>query len=110
MTIEDKNSAPQRRSITERPIGALTPYKNNPRTHSKKQIRQIAKSLEQFGWTNPILVDDQDRIVAGHGRLAAAKSLGWTNVPTIALGVMSEADRRAYIIADNRLAELARVG
>jgi DNA modification methylase len=107
MTTNDQDGARKRRSITERPISALKPYENNPRTHSKKQIRQIAKSLEQFGWTNPILVDDQDRIVAGHGRLAAARSLGWTNVPTIALGAMSEADRRAYIIADNRLAELA---
>lgn len=93
--------------ITLIKAGSLTPYNNNPRTHSKKQIRQIADSLKQFGWTNPILIDETGMILAGHGRLEAAKLLGMNEVPTIALRDMSEAQKRAYIIADNRLAEKA---
>lgn len=89
------------------PVRDLTPYGNNPRTHTKKQIRQIADSLTKFGWTNPILIDETGMILAGHGRLEAAKLLGKTEVPTIALADMSEAEKRAYIIADNRLAEKA---
>jgi hypothetical protein len=94
-------------AVVERPVASLKPWKNNPRTHSKKQIRQIAESLKQFGWTNPVLVDGADGIIAGHGRVEAAKLLGLTSVPTIALSEMSEAERRAYVIADNRLAEQA---
>ena len=86
---------------------ALKPYDRNARTHSKKQIRQIADSIERFGWTNPVLIDGQDQIVAGHGRVAAAKRLGIEAVPTIRLECMSEVEIRAYVIADNRLAELA---
>ena len=86
---------------------ALKPYDRNARTHSKKQIRQIADSIERFGWTNPVLIDGQDQIVAGHGRVAAAKRLGIAAVPTIRLEYMSEVEIRAYVIADNRLAELA---
>ena len=85
----------------------LKPYDRNARTHSKKQIRQIADSIERFGWTNPVLIDGQDQIVAGHGRVAAAKLLGIDEVPTIRLEYMSEVEIRAYVIADNRLAELA---
>ena len=85
----------------------LKPYDRNARTHSKKQIRQIADSIERFGWTNPVLIDGQDQIVAGHGRVAAAKRLGIEAVPTIRLETMSEVEIRAYVIADNRLAELA---
>ena len=85
----------------------LKPYDRNARTHSKKQIRQIADSIERFGWTNPVLIDGQDQIVAGHGRVAAAKRLGIEAVPTIRLEYMSEVEIRAYVIADNRLAELA---
>ncbi len=96
-----------RLEIRERPIAALKPYAGNPRTHSPMQIRQIAESLKKFGWTNPVLVDDDDGIIAGHGRVAAAQLLGLTTVPTIRLGTMTEAEKRAYIIADNRLAELA---
>ncbi len=62
--------------ITEMSVTALTPYARNARTHSKKQIKQIAASIERFGWTNPVLIDGQDQIVAGHGRVAAAKLLG----------------------------------
>jgi len=96
-----------RLEIRERPIAALKPYAGNPRTHSPMQIRQIAESLKKFGWSNPVLVDDDDGIIAGHGRVAAAQLLGLTTVPTIRLGTMTEAEKRAYIIADNRLAELA---
>ncbi len=85
----------------------LRPYSGNARSHSKKQIRQIAKSMERFGFTNPIITSDKGEVIAGHGRLSAAKLLGKESVPTIALAEMTEADRRAYILADNKLAELA---
>jgi ParB-like nuclease domain len=85
----------------------LVRYERNPRTHSKKQIEQIAASIREFGFTNPVLIDDQQRIIAGHGRVTAAKLLGMDRVPTIRLEHLSEAQKRAYIIADNRLAELA---
>ena len=88
-------------------IGRLTPYDRNPRTHSKKQIRQIARSIESFGFTNPVLIDEAGSVLAGHGRLEAAKLLGMKAVPTVCLDQMSEAEKRAYIIADNRLAEKA---
>ncbi|MDP5220404.1 DNA methyltransferase [Ruegeria sp. 2205SS24-7] len=88
-------------------VGALEPYANNPRTHSKKQIMQIRASFLQFGWTNPILIDENNRVIAGHGRLAAAKELGLTVVPVLRIEHMSDAEKRAYIIADNKLAENA---
>ena len=88
-------------------VSALKPYAGNARTHSKKQIRQIAESIRTFGWTNPVLIDEGRRVVAGHGRLEAAKLLGLDQVPAIRLGDLSDAQVRAYIIADNRLAELA---
>lgn len=89
------------------PVLDLHPHPRNARTHSKRQIKQIAASIERFGWTNPVLIDEQDQIIAGHGRVAAAKLLGKTAVPSIRLENMSEAEIRAYVIADNRLAELA---
>ena len=88
-------------------VSKLTPRKNNPRTHSPKQIRQIADSIKGFGFTNPILVDDAATVVAGHGRLEAAKLLGLAKVPTIALSHMTDAQLKAYVIADNKLAENA---
>lgn len=96
-----------RLKITYRKVGDLKPYAGNARTHSDKQIAQIATSIEQFGFTNPVLIDDADGIVAGHGRVAAAHKLGLTEVPVIKLAHLSDAERRAYVIADNRLAELA---
>lgn len=86
-------------------ISTLSPYKNNPRTHTKAQIKKIARSIQEFGFTNPILIDDSNGIIAGHGRVLAAKELGMTSVPTVKLSQLSEAQKRAYIIADNRLAE-----
>lgn len=93
--------------ITYRKTGDLIPYAGNARTHSDKQIAQIAASIRQFGFTNPVLIDEEGGIVAGHGRVAAAKQLGITDVPTIVLGRLTPAERRAYVVADNRLAELA---
>lgn len=93
--------------IDYRRLGDLVPFANNARTHSSKQIRQIAESIKVFGWTNPILTDGKGGIIAGHGRLAAARLLGMDTVPTISLADMTEAQNRAYIIADNKLAENA---
>lgn len=86
------------------PVGDLVPYAGNARTHSKKQIKQIAKSIERFGFTNPVLIDDRNGILAGHGRVLAAKSIGLAEVPCLRLAHLSEADKRAYILADNKLA------
>lgn len=93
-----------RRELSYRPIGQLKPYDRNARTHSRSQIKQIANSIERFGFTNPILVDDDDRILAGHGRVAAARLLGISEVPVIKLADMSAAERKAYALADNKLA------
>ena len=82
----------------------LTPYANNSRTHSKEQVGQIVESIKEFGFTNPILIDEAGGIIAGHGRLEAANALGMAEVPTITLPGLSEAQKRAYVIADNRLA------
>ena len=88
-------------------IDDLTPYVRNARTHSAEQVAQIAASIREFGWTNPILVDGTHGVIAGHGRLLAARKLGLTDVPVIELAHLSETQRRAYVIADNRLAEAA---
>lgn len=82
----------------------LIPYINNSRTHSEQQIQQVAASIKEFGFTNPILIDEENGIIAGHGRLLAAQKLGMETVPTITLSGLSEAQRKAYIIADNKLA------
>ena len=82
----------------------LKPYENNPRTHSKDQVEQIAASMEAFGWTNPILIDEENGIIAGHGRLEAAKVAKIDPIPCIRLKGLDEAQRRALVIADNKLA------
>tara|TARA_R110000744_G_scaffold246828_1_gene363293 strand:- start:73 stop:672 length:600 start_codon:yes stop_codon:yes gene_type:complete len=82
----------------------LIPYVNNSRTHSDEQITQVAASIKEFGFTNPILLDGAGGIIAGHGRLQAAKKLGMKEVPTITLLNLSEAQKKAYVIADNQLA------
>src|SRR5437764_2360552 len=89
------------------PVRNLRPYANNARTHTKKQLRQIAKSIEKFGFCNPVLIDDGNQIIAGHGRVEAAKLLGLDAVPTCRLSHLSEADKRAYILADNKIASAA---
>jgi DNA modification methylase len=86
------------------PIDRLRPYERNPRTHSDEQVDQIAASMVEFGWTNPILVDESAGILAGHGRLLAARKLGLAEVPVIRFEHLSEAQKRAYLIADNQLA------
>lgn len=83
----------------------LVPYARNARLHSDEQVTKIAASIAEFGFTNPILVDSTDGIIAGHGRLAAARSLGLAQVPVIVLDHLTDAQRQAYIVADNRLAE-----
>jgi ParB-like chromosome segregation protein Spo0J len=96
-----------RHDLKYRRVDDLKVNLRNPRTHSKKQVRQIADSIRQFGFTNPVLLDEDDVILAGHGRLAAAKLLGFATVPTIRLSDLSEAEKRAYALADNKLAENA---
>ena len=86
------------------PIDQLVPFQKNARTHSEEQIAQIAASIQEFGWTNPILVGPDYVVIAGHARLAAAKKLRLTEVPVIVLGHLTEAQRRALVIADNQLA------
>jgi DNA modification methylase len=86
------------------PIDRLRPYERNPRTHSEAQVDQIAASMVEFGWTNPILVDENAGILAGHGRLLAARKLGLAEVPVIRFEHLSEAQKRAYVLADNQIA------
>ena len=90
--------------VVERKLAELRAYPRNARRHSPKQIKQIAASIERFGFTNPILISDESEIVAGHGRAEAAKQLGMTTVPTIALSHLTDDERRAYVLADNKLA------
>lgn len=90
--------------IIQRKIEDLIPYVKNSRTHSEDQIAQIAASIKEFGWTNPILIDGDNGIIAGHGRVMAARKLKYKQVPTIELKDLTETQRKAYIIADNRLA------
>src|SRR5580765_4535425 len=85
-------------------VSTLVPYARNTRTHSPEQISQIAASIREFGWTNPILADDTGAVIAGHGRLAAASQLGLAEVPVIRISGLSEAQRRGLAIADNKLA------
>jgi ParB-like chromosome segregation protein Spo0J len=103
---ESKGAAMETSSlkIEYRTLDSLVPYARNARTHSQDQISQIAASIQEFGFTNPILIDSNQGIIAGHGRLAAAKELGLDKVPCIDLSHLTEAQKRAYIIADNKLA------
>jgi ParB-like chromosome segregation protein Spo0J len=93
-----------RLALTYRPVGDLIPDPRNARTHPKRQIEQIQASIEAFGFTNPILADAEGRIIAGHGRLQAARAMGLAEVPTIILTGLSEAEKRALRIADNKIA------
>ena len=93
--------------IEMKSVEELIPYSKNARTHSENQVNQIAASITEFGFTNPILVDGAKGIIAGHGRLMAAKKLGLNQVPVVILDHLSESQKRAYIIADNKLAENA---
>lgn len=91
-------------AVERRPVSALLPYIRNARTHSDEQVAQIAASIREFGWTIPVLVDEQGTIIAGHGRVLAAQRLGLTEIPVMVAAGWSEAKRRLYVIADNKLA------
>ena len=91
-------------AIVERPVAALKPFAHNARTHSKRQVHQIAASIQEFGFTNPVLIDEANTIIAGHGRVEAAKVLGLAVVPAIRIDHLTDAQKRAYVLADNRLA------
>ena len=95
---------PTAKRIEMWPLDRLVPYERNARTHSPEQVAQIAASIREFGFTNPLLVDGADGILAGHGRLAAAKDMGLAEVPVIVLDHLTPTQRRAYILADNQLA------
>lgn len=90
--------------IVKKPTSDLIPYINNARTHSDQQVLQIAASIKEFGFTNPVLIDGENGIIAGHGRVMAAQKLGMEEVPTIELSHLSETQKKAYILADNKLA------
>jgi hypothetical protein len=98
------NSAIKALKVQERPVASLRSFPHNARTHSAKQICQIAAAIREFGFTNPVLIDQSGVIIAGHGRIAAAKTLGLDTVPTISIEHLTEPQKRAYVIADNRLA------
>ena len=100
-------SVPSRLSVVYRKIDDLKPDPANPRLHSEKQIRQIANSIEVFGFIVPILIDCDGKVIAGHGRLLACRQLGITEAPTLCLDHLTPAQARAFMIADNRLTEIA---
>jgi ParB-like chromosome segregation protein Spo0J len=102
-----RNATKMANAIELWPLTRLVPYDKNPRTHSEDQVAKIAASIAEFGFVNPILVDTDDGIIAGHGRLQAATKLGLDEVPVIVLDHLTPTQRRAYVIADNKLAELA---
>lgn len=112
MPIEQEQQRPQEdighpvppKHLEYFPTDGLKPNPRNARTHSKKQVKQIADSIQQFGFNNPILIDDQGEVIAGHGRLQAAKALGLEEVPVVCLNHLSDAEKRAYILADNKIA------
>lgn len=90
--------------IIKKPIDLLIPYAKNARVHDEAQLAQIAGSIKEFGFNNPVLIDKDNGIIAGHGRVMAARKLGLTEVPTILLDHLNETQRKAYILADNRIA------
>ena len=93
-------------NIKEIDVEQLKPYEKNAKLHGPEQVEKIANSIREFGFLNPVLIDKENNIIAGHGRLMAAKSLGMKTVPTVAVEGLTEEQRRAYILADNRLTEL----
>lgn len=97
-------TAQQKLKIVYRPLKDLIPYARNSRTHSDMQIAQIASSIREFGFTQPILLDGQNGIIAGHGRYEAAFKMGMHEIPTIDLSHLTDSQKRAYVIADNKIA------
>ena len=106
-SVRIQNSSLERK-VTFLPISELASNPRNARTHSPRQIQEIARSIERFGFNNPVLIDERNQIIAGHGRVEAAKLLGRERVPTLRIGHLSDQDKRAFILADNKLAEKAR--
>jgi ParB-like chromosome segregation protein Spo0J len=107
MPKKPTTSSDERLEVVFRPVSELAPYALNARTHSPEQIEVLATSLKNFGFTNPVLIAKSKRIIAGHGRVMAAKLAGLEQVPCITLANLSEAKIRAYTIADNQLATMA---
>ena len=103
-SLDEPRAVGKQLRIEYRPTAGLEPYARNARTHSEEQVAQIAASIREFGWTNPVLVDEKGGIIAGHGRVLAAKRLGIEQVPCIELAGLTETQKRAYVIADNKLA------
>src|SRR4051794_20844118 len=101
---DTQGTAMPRAQIEYLPVTMLTPWPKNARTHSKRQVRQIADSIQRFGFTNPVLIDQDKSILAGHGRLEAAALLGLDEVPCIRIETMSASEKRAYVLADNKIA------
>lgn len=93
-------------NLQQVPIDKLVPYERNAKVHGTDQIQKLKASMQEFGFVSPILIDEQNRIIAGHGRVQAARELGMTEVPAVYVEGLTETQRRAYIIADNRLTEL----
>ncbi len=89
--------------IVYRPLQELSPYAHNARTHSTEQVAQLVESIKQFGWTNPVLIDEKGEIIAGHGRVMAAEMLKMDSVPVIVLSGLTDEQKKAYRLADNRL-------
>jgi len=96
--------AEEKLKIAYQAVDSLVPFAKNARTHTAAQIEMVARSIDEYGWTNPVLIDEDRGIIAGHARVLAAKMLGLEKIPTIQLGHMSEKQKRAYVIADNQLA------
>ena len=90
--------------IVYKKINELKPYENNSRTHDESQIKQICESIKEYGWTNPVLIDENNMIIAGHGRVEGGKKLNIKEVPCIVLSGLTEAQKKAYVIADNKMA------
>lgn len=107
MNAPQPTLSPFRGQVEYLPPDALVPYGGNARTHSTRQIAQIADSIRRFGFTNPVLASDDGQVIAGHGRLMAARQLGLSEIPVIRLSHLSPTERRAYVLADNKLAEKA---
>tara|TARA_R110000824_G_scaffold165764_5_gene342382 strand:+ start:6591 stop:7169 length:579 start_codon:yes stop_codon:yes gene_type:complete len=91
--------------LIKRPVNSLIPYDRNPKIHPDSQINQLVESIKEWGWTVPILIDEDDNVIAGHGRLYAAQKLEMDDVPCLVIGGLSEAQKKAYVIADNKLGE-----
>ena len=96
--------------IERRKVDDLIPYARNARTHSDEQVAQLAASIKEWGWTTPVLIDEDGEIIAGHGRVMAARKLGIEEVPTMTATGWTKAQKQAYVLADNQLPQIAGLG